>query len=61
MPIYDIEAPVIIEFVSPLDRYDFSSDRTPNLCASLTLDDVECHMERLWCMNRRFFLCSLVE
>ena len=45
MPIYDIEAPVIIEFVSPLDRYDFSSDRTPNLCASLTLDDVECHME----------------
>ena len=42
---YDIEAPVIIEFVSPLDRHDFSSDRTPNLCASLTLDNVECHVE----------------
>ena len=42
---YDIEAPVIIEFVSPLDRHDSSMDRTPNLCALLTLDDVECHME----------------
>ena len=42
---YDIEAPIIIEFVSPLDRHDSSSDRTPNLCASLTLDDVECHVE----------------
>ena len=42
---YDIEAPVIIEFVSPLDRHDFSTDRTPNLCALLTLDNVECHME----------------
>ena len=42
---YDIEAPVIIEFVSPLDRHDFGSDRTPNLCAYLTLDDVECHVE----------------
>ena len=42
---YDIEAPIIIEFVSPLDRHDSSMDRTPNLCARLTLDDVECHME----------------
>ena len=42
---YDIEAPIIIEFVSPLDRHDSSMDRAPNLCAHLTLDDVECHME----------------
>ena len=42
---YNIEAPVIVEFVSPLDRHDSSMDRTPNLCALLTLDDVECHMK----------------
>ena len=42
---YEIEAPVIIEYVSPLDRHDFSSDRTLSLCTILTLDDVECHVE----------------
>lgn len=55
---YNIEAPVIIEFVSPLDRHDSSSYRTPNLCASLTLDDIECHVE-LGEQRNRFTLHGL--
>ncbi len=42
---YNVEAPVIIDYVSPLDTHDFSSDRALHVRFNLMLDEVECEIE----------------